>query len=400
MSQPPLPFGLTEDALALAMAEPDPDSLAAATRLRRRFGPELAAAALHQVALRRQAAAKFGADAAQLFFTRPGLEQASRPVVADHHAHRFVAAGVRRVVDLGCGIGADALAFARAGLEVVAVERDPEVAEVAATNLGDRATVVCAVAEQVAGDLLTHGVGVFCDPARRDARGRLWRVEDFSPSWDLVLDLLGGRRPAGVKLGPALPRDLIPPGVEAEWVSDRGDVVEVGLWGGPGAGAGERAALVRPDRAAGWHRLSTVPGPRLELRAMGRYLFEPDGAVIRSGGIAQLGRTLDAGLVEEHLAYLTGDTEAHTPFATTFAVRDRLPYDRKVLRRWVAQHGIGRLEIKQRGVAGDPAELRRALRPTGPNQATLIISRTPRGSVVAVTERLVPPDESDVATEI
>ena len=383
-----LPLGLTPEALAAAMAEPEPDSLAAATRLRRQFGPDLATAALHQAALRRKAAVKFGADAAHLFFTRAGLEQATRPVVADHHARRFVEAGVRRVIDLGCGIGADALAFARAGLDVVAVERDPELAAVAAANLGDLASVVCAEAEQVAAKLLTPGVGVFCDPARRDARGRLWRVEDFSPSWGLVLELLDGRRTAGVKLGPALPPGLVPAAAEAEWLSDLGDVVEVGLWAGPGATPEARAALVRPHRSDGWHRLQTVSSPPLQVRDLGRYLFEPDGAVIRSGGIAQLGRTLNAGLLEEHLAYLTGNTEAYTPFAATFAVRERLSFDRKVLRRWVAEHGIGRLEIKQRGVAGDPAELRRALRPTGPNQATLIISRTPRGTVVAVADRL------------
>jgi hypothetical protein len=384
----PLPLGLTDDALAAAMAEPEPDSLAAASRLRQRFSPDLAAAALHQAALRRQAVVKFGAEAARLFFTRAGLQQATRPVVAAHHAGRFVDAGVRRVVDLGCGIGADALAFVRAGLEVDAVEWDPEVAAVAAANLGDRARVICADAEQVAGDLLTPGVGVFCDPARRDAHARLWRVEDFSPNWSLVLDLLDGRRTAGVKLGPALPHRLVPPTAEAEWLSDLGDVVEVGLWAGPGAVTGARAALVRSNRSAGWQRLETEPGPALEVRDLGPYLFEPDGAVIRSGGIAQLGRTLDAGLLEEHLAYLTGDAEAHTPFATTFAVRERLPYNRKTLRRWVAEHGVGTLEIKQRGVAGDPAELRRALRPVGPNQATLIISRTPLGAVVAVADRL------------
>ena len=383
----PLPLGLTADALAAAMAEPEPDSLAAAARLRQRFSPDLAAAALHQAALRRHAAVKFGAQAEQMFFTRAGLEQASRPVVAAQHARRFLAAGVRRVVDQGCGIGADALAFVRAGLEVVAVERDPEVAKVAAANLGDRGRVICADAEQVAADLLTPDVGVFCDPARRDTRGRLWRVDDFSPSWSMVLDLLDGRRVAGAKLGPALPHDRIPATAEAEWLSDLGEVVEVGLWAGPGATAGARAALVRPDRSAGWQRLETVPGPPLEVRALGRYLFEPDGAVIRSGGIAQLGRAMAAGLLDPQLAYLTGDAEARTPFATTFAVREQLPYDRKVLRRWVAEHSIGRLEIKQRGVAGDPAELRRALRPAGPHQATLIISRTPRGAVVAVTDR-------------
>jgi SAM-dependent methyltransferase len=383
----PLPLGLTADALAAAMAESDPDSLVAATRMRRNFGPALATAALHQAALRRKAAVKFGADAAGLFFTRDGLEQATRPVVADHHARRFLAAGVRRVVDLGCGIGADALAFARAGLEVVAVERDPEVAAVAAANLGGLGEVICADAENVAGDLLTPGVGVFCDPARRDVRGRLWRVEDFSPSWHLVRELLDGRRTAGIKLGPALPHDLVPRTAEAEWLSDLGDVVEVGLWAGAGSRAGARAAVVRTRESAGWQRLETVAGPPLQVRELGSYLFDPDGAVIRSGGIAQLGRTLDAGLLDAHLAYLTGDVAARSAFATTFAVRDRLPYDRKVLRRWVAEQRVGRLEIKQRGVAADPAELRRALRPNGPNSATMIISRTPHGAVVAISDR-------------
>src|ERR687898_648855 len=90
-----LPFGLTAEALAAAQSEPDPGSLAAATRLRTRFGPDLAAAAALQAELRRQARAKFGEAAAEMIFTRDGLEQASRPDVADYHAQRFVAAGVR-----------------------------------------------------------------------------------------------------------------------------------------------------------------------------------------------------------------------------------------------------------------------------------------------------------------
>ena len=150
----------------------------------------------------------------------------------------------------------------------------------------------------------------------------------------------------------------------------------------------KRQALVRPDRSAGWQRLETRPVPPLEVRTLGRMLFEPDGAVIRSGGIAQLGHALDAGLLDGHLAYLTADIEAHSPFATTFAVREHLPYDRKALRRWVAQHQVGRLEIKQRGVGFDPAELRRELRPSGPNSATMIVFRTPHGAAVAIADRL------------
>ena len=78
-------------------------SLAAASRMRELYGPKLAAAALTQATLRRQARTRFGEAALAMFFTRAGLEQASRPEVADHHANRFLQAGVRRIIDIGCG---------------------------------------------------------------------------------------------------------------------------------------------------------------------------------------------------------------------------------------------------------------------------------------------------------
>ena len=239
-----LPFGLTPDVLEAAMAEEDPESLAAATRLRATFDPALAAAALTQAGLRRQARAKFGAEAETMYFTRDGLEQATRPAIADHHARRFVAAGVRRVIDLGCGIGSDALAFARAGLEVVAVERDPDTAAVAAANLAGRATVVCADAEQVAGDLLADGSAVYADPARRTERGRVWRLAEVTPPWSFVTRLLDGRRPAGVKLAPALPH-------AGDSRHRRGGVAQSRGSGGRGGIVG-RAWQPRPAYARPW----------------------------------------------------------------------------------------------------------------------------------------------------
>jgi SAM-dependent methyltransferase len=383
MSGTRLPFGLTEDALAAAMSEEDPESLAAASRMRARYGPELAAAALTQATLRRQAKAKFGATAAQMFFTRAGLEQATRPEVADHHASRFLQAGVHRVIDLGCGIGSDSLAFARAGLEVVAVDVDPATAAVAQANLASLAEVICADADEVAEQLLTPGAGVFCDPARRNDRGRLWRVEEFEPRWSTVLQLLDGTRTAGVKLGPALPHALIPESVEAEWITHHGETVEVGLWSGPGSIPGQHSALIMPDA-----RLIVATPPPPSVRDLGRYLYEPAGAVIRAGAIAELGAQLGAGLLDPQVAYLTNDRPCSTPFAVAFEVRQRLPFHLKALRAWVRQAQIGVLEIKKRGVDVDPAELRRRLRLAGPRSATIVISRTPNGAIAAVVERI------------
>lgn len=389
MTVPTLPFGLTPEALATAMAEDDPDGLAAASRLRAAHGPEIAAAALHQASLRRRARSKFGEPAAGLFFTRDGLEQATRPAVAAHHATRLREAGATRVVDLGCGIGADAMAFADAGLEVVAVERDPATAAVAAANLGERGRVICGDAEQLAAGLLTPGTAAFCDPARRTGSGRLWRVTDFTPSWGLVTALLAGDRVAGVKLGPALPHTLVPTTAEAEWVTHGTDTVEVGLWAGPGARPDLDVALLLPGG-----RLE-VPRPRpgrptaaLPVGPVGRYLYEPDGAVIRARGVGLLGQQLGAHLLDAEIAYLTSDTVTATPFATAFEVLQVLPNGVKALRRWVRDRDVGTLEIKKRGVDVDPAVLRRQLAPRGSGSATLIMARTPAGAITLAVRRI------------
>lgn len=383
-----LPAPLTPEALADAEAEPEPGSLAAGERLRKRYGADVAAAAVDQAVLRRRAVAKFGAPAAGLFLTRDGLEQATRPALARHHAARFRAAGVRRVVDLGCGIGADALAFADAGLDVVAVERDRHTAEIARANLHGRGEVITGDAETLAQELISAGDGVFLDPARRSGAGRLWRLADFSPSWSLVGNLLAGDRTVGVKLGPALPHREIPPTAEAEWITDHGETVEVTLWAGPGAQPGERAALIMPE-----HRIVATP-ITLPVRRPGRYLYEPDGAVIRAGAIGVLGRRLSAGLLDPQIAYLTADEPILTPYAATFDITEELPYAEKLLRRWVRDHEIGRLEIKKRGIDVDPALLRRRLRPAGSGQATMIISRTIDGAKVFIARRLKTDDLS------
>jgi SAM-dependent methyltransferase len=381
-----LPDPLTSEALADAAAEPDPRSLGAAERLRRRHPPDVVAAALDQVVLRDRARAKFGDRAATLFFTRDGLEQATRPAVAEHHARRFRAAGVRRVIDLGCGIGSDALAFVDAGLEVIAVEIDPHTADVARANLNGRAEVITGDAEDLAAELITESDGIFLDPARRSSVGRVWRIEDFTPRWSFVSGLLAGPQPrarlVGVKLGPALPHREIPAGVEAEWISDHGDTIEVCLWSGAGATGEDRAALIMPD-----HRLVATP-VRLPSGPPGRFLYEPDGAVIRAGAIGVLGQQLDAWLLDAQIAYLCSDRLSRTPYATGFAITEILPYTEKILRRWVRDHDIGRLEIKQRGIDLDPALLRKRLKPAGPQAATMIISRTPDGARVLIGDRV------------
>src|SRR5215475_11404371 len=142
-----------EAALTAATAVAGDDPLTAAAALRSAgFPPDLAAAALTQAELRGRAVTKFGADAGRMWFTRAGLEQATRGPVAARRAARVAEGGATHVADLGCGIGSDAIAFARAGLRVTAADSDPLTAAVAAANmeslgLRDLVTVVAANAE-------------------------------------------------------------------------------------------------------------------------------------------------------------------------------------------------------------------------------------------------------------
>jgi methylase of polypeptide subunit release factors len=111
------------------------DLLAASSQLRREAAAEHVAAALTQAELRRRAEPKFGADAAQMYFTPDGLEQATRAPVARHRAARLMAAQTTTAIDLGCGIGGDLIAIAAAGITVAGIDLDPLRVEVARANL-------------------------------------------------------------------------------------------------------------------------------------------------------------------------------------------------------------------------------------------------------------------------
>lgn len=351
--------------------------------------PGLVAAVLSQARLRAKGRAKFGEFASRMLFTEPGLEQATRLNVAALHAGRFARAGITHVADLGCGIGGDALALAAIELEVTAADADEVTAAIAAYNLTPfpRATVLHARAEEVA----LGGIGgAWLDPARRVTSGgstrRLADAADYSPPLDFAFGL-SERLPVGVKLGPGTDRGVIPAGAEAQWVSVDGDVVELAVWLGalarPGVG---RAALVIRGGAA--HELSAAAdSPDEPVGELGAYVYEPDGGVIRARLIGDLARSLDARMLSEGIAYLTGDRLVETPFARAFRVLERLPADERQLRRELASRGVGTLEIKKRGVDVDPAALRTRLKLSGAASATIILTREAGRHIALLVER-------------
>ncbi|RIX30371.1 class I SAM-dependent methyltransferase [Amnibacterium setariae] len=374
---------------AEARPETPADVLARSTALRREgFSPEESAAILTQAALRRRARAKFGEFADRMLFTRAGLEQATRLEAAARHAARFRDSGAALVADLGCGLGGDALAMAALGLRVLAVERDEVTAVLAQYNLAPFPEATVRVEDAEAVDL--DGVdAVWLDPARRTAGHdgtRRVAAADYSPSLAFA-DEVAARRPTGVKLSPAHDREAIPEDAEAQWVSDRGDVVELALWrGGLQRDGVRRAALVLgPVGAAEL----TAPADAEDepVGPLGDHVHEPDGAVIRARLLGDVARTTGTHPVGPGIAYLSGDGPAASPFLTSFAVDAVLPFDRQRIRKELRARGIGRLEIKKRGVDLDPARFRKELGLSGDGEAVLVVTRTADRRVALLCRR-------------
>ncbi|RZU60864.1 class I SAM-dependent methyltransferase [Zhihengliuella halotolerans] len=378
-------FGLLESLPAdAAMTE---DAALATNLALRKAGhdPEVVTAVVHQARLRALAGMKFGPFAEHMMLTRAGLEQATRMSVAALHAQRFVKAGFKRVADLGCGLGADAMAMATLELDVTAVELDETTAAAATVNL-----MPWPNARVVQGDATEFDLegfdAVWLDPARRttstSGTSRVFDPEAFSPPLSYVESLSNAGLPVGVKLGPGIPHESIPEDCEAQWVSVEGSVTEVALWFGPLARPGvKRAALVlSADGAAELtsEKHDDVPAEP-EISEIRDYLYEPDGAVIRAGLVREAMFLVGGHLLDPHIAYFTAETAEQTPFARAYKVLDVMPYNIKSLKRWVKDNGIGVLDIKKRGVDVTPEELRKILLAgsgrKAKGKATLILTR-------------------------
>jgi SAM-dependent methyltransferase len=379
---------LTDDgqrllARAAELAGEVPDELARQATLRREASAEHVAAALTQVDLRARAATKFGALSSRMYFTPDGLEQATRLSVARHRAGRLQAFAAATVVDLGCGIGGDLVAVAEKGITAAGVDLDPvrvAVAEANLAGLGLAGAVM--VADATTLDTSPFDVA-FADPARRGGHGRTFSPDGWTPPWSFVERLLV--RDSCVKVAPGIPHDLVPDSVEAEWVSDRGEVKEAALW------AGRLATVRRRATVIGEGGLATLtdeddPGPDgAGVRPVGAFLYEPDGAVIRAGLVTAVAAGVDGGLVDDRIAYVTGDASYRTPFARGYRVLEELPYREKQLKAALRERSIGTLTIKKRGVQVRPEELRQRLALRGDNTATLVLTRVAdRGTALLV----------------
>jgi SAM-dependent methyltransferase len=362
----------------------DGRSLALLTRLRRTFSAEQAGALLELARLRLKAVDKFGADAARLYFTRDALEQASDPLIRAYRART----APESVLDAGCGIGADSLAFAASGSRVLGLDLDDVRVRLAALNaevlgLSDRARFAVADVREP----LPDGYALrFFDPARRDASGRrLHDVSRYQPPLDVIR---GWETPVLVKLSPGVElAQLTPYGGAVEFISVGGDLKEA-LLHLPGTSGTFATLLTSDGEVQHWQRES-LPDPR-PLSPPREWLLEPDAALLRAGLVEDAAAALGANQLDATIAYLTADARPESAWVRAWRVRDWLPFNVKRLRASLRKRDIGTVTIKKRGSPLTPEQLAAQLKLQGRESCTLVLTRHDGAPIVLICDDYVP----------
>ncbi len=360
----------------------DSRTLAVMSGLRKSYPLAHAAAAMEQARLRRAAEGKFGSDAAVMFFTRDALEQASDSRTRHWRANSLSG----KVIDAGCGIGADSLTYAQVGCEVLGLDLDVErvaIAEYNASSLGvpDRARF--SVYDITAG-LPESCDWAFFDPARRDSQGRrIHRAESYLPPLSTLKRWTNARQ-VMVKLSPGIAIDDVRDyGGRLEFLSVDGDLKEAVLLPSESTQT-TRAVLFTGGETHiwDWHALTDLP----TVAAPSGWLIEPDSALIRAGLVQHAAIAWGAHQIDDTIAYSTSESRIETPWARSWRILESMPFNLKKLRAYLSERGVGTVTVKKRGHAMTPEELIAGLKLKGTLSRTLVLTRCAGVPYVVICE--------------
>ncbi|HSW44948.1 MAG TPA: class I SAM-dependent methyltransferase [Phycisphaerae bacterium] len=346
------------------------DSPAHIAHWRERLEPGRVAVAWGQVLLRRQARHKF-AQADGMLLDRVGLEQATDEIVAAHKARRFE--GLARVADLCCGIGGDALALA-ATTRVTAVDWSEPRTFMTRHNASAYGRQVETLAEDVA-FCRPEVDAIHIDPDRRPGGPRRHEPEAGSPNLEILRQIVGHYAHAAIKLSPGADFGSLGINAEIELIGLAGECKQAVAWTGRFQQAYRRATVLPGGESIAATATDDLAWPASQPVEPGAWLFEPDAAVIRADLVGRLARKSDLAPIDPLIAYLVGSTPVFSGLLRAFRVLEVADFSAAAVRRLLKRHEVGLLEIKSRGFACRPEEIRRWARPKGRRAGTLILTR-------------------------
>ena len=277
------------------------------------------------------------------------------------------------VHDATCSIGTELAALRSTASFVLGSDVDDVRLAMARHNLGPDVPL-CRADALVP---ISRDTVVLLDPARRAEGRRRFDPRAYTPPLDTLLTVYRDRATA-IKCAPGIDFDTVRRlgfDGEIDVISSGGSVREACLWSRHLAvdGVRRRASILDRDET-----LTDADPGECDVGLPGRYIIDPDGAVVRAGLVRQYAARHGLWQLDPDIAYLTGDT---LPAGVRgFEILDQLPMREKALRKTLGDLDCGPLEILVRGVDVDPDALRKRLRPRGTRALSVVVTRIGSGA--------------------
>jgi len=382
--------GKADEWLDLLMPGPL-DSFAAIKLLRKRgLSPDQAAAVVQQITLREIGKRKFS-NAANMFFERTLLEQATDERLAEYKAARF--SRCPALVDICCGLGGDLISLARQA-KAMGIDSSPHAICLAKANCQANAVDVqfcCGVAESSS---LPSDAWVHIDPDRRIDGNRTTSLQYFSPNSEFLDQLIRQQKNVAIKLAPVTRVHETWANGCREWLGDRreckqqmvwfGDLCPCGTNAGPGT---KRAVAIDREGEVLFQWTESKPGRSMVANKIDSYIYEPHSTLIAGRMIDSLANHFGLSRLADDIQYLTGP-EVVCPAASAFRVLEICRIDQREIAARLASLQAGQLEIKKRGVDHRLMERFGQLKLKGDVALTLILSRLREQHVAVICQRV------------
>ncbi len=359
--------------------------------------------------------------AADMEYSPENMAQATGKSVAEYRTWKILRrlGKIHHQIDLCGGIGGDAIA---AGFRwpVTVIEKDPAVFKMLVHNV--HVYNLDSKIECVQGDILellqdktfqitlTEASIIFFDPSRRGHHGRTVKIEEYQPPLSIIQQILPFNSNICVKIAPGVDFDYLDFDCDIEVISSKGEVKEVTLWFGDlklQTDTRQVIATKLPEKLTlsesfeKYHNSSTI-----EVSKAGKYLYEPDPAIIKAHLIRKLGNQLNLQFLHSKTAFLTSNQLSDSMWLKRYDIlkvikmqpeKDEFlnfsPSDESQehidipkINQLLSKFGIGSVDFKTRGITLDLREFHKKIHGEGRKKGLVIFTWVQTHKVVIIAK--------------
>ncbi|KAF5418099.1 MAG: tRNA/tmRNA/rRNA uracil-C5-methylase, TrmA/RlmC/RlmD family [Candidatus Methanocomedens sp.] len=290
-----------------------------------------------------------------VFTCGEGLRFATPEVVASYRAGRLKCSVL---ADISCGIGGQAVCFAKECGSVYGIDIDGERLECARRNAGvygvDNITFIegDALSPQVVEQVADADV-IFSDPAR-PAEEDVRQTDSLRPGIPMVMEAYRDVTDSfAFEAPPQMPPRRIDFDCEREYLSVDGQLNRLTLYFGPLKRCERSAVVLKGGRHYRLESGVDAPVVMPEVDEPRVYAFEPDPAVVKAGLLRELagglGGKVELVRIDARRSLLTSDVLLESLFFKhRYRVLDRVPLDCGKINRSLMGYGMGKAVIRFR----------------------------------------------------